>query len=222
MPLVYGGNNLYSQVDRSYMSFVQDKFNELVFALLRQISPRLGLKVIESDPDKLRLEADASIPARGIGRYIVLLSLLPFYSDLLVEPGDLSPLNGYDFYNHLGAIPLRLGLTLPGLWILLIYGKVTRCEFDKSSNTFLVEQKSYLVNQRSEGSLQEISALEISPVERPSWRLFGGDIFTHIQVSLLRNSGEPVSFIFIEHKSEIDSATQQVRNMLTEFLSLPS
>ncbi|MGD2181337.1 hypothetical protein [Lusitaniella coriacea] len=202
---------------------MQDKFNELVFALLRQISPRLGLQVAESDPNQLRLETDASIPARGIGRYIILLSLLLFSSDFLSESG-----------NPLGDIPFLLCLTLPGLWILLSYGKVTQCRFDKTNNTFLVEQESYLVNQKMEGNLQDIFGLEISPVEGTPWKLFGEDtfshiqaftlfgvnIFTRIQVNLLRHSGEPVSFIFIERKSEIESSTQRVCDLLTEFLDL--
>ena len=152
--------------------------------------------------------------------WIILLSLLPFHSDLLVEPGNPSFLNGYDWYNHLALIPLRLALTLPGLWIFLVYGKVTRCTFDKNKNIFVVEQKNYLFNERSEGNLQDISALEISQLEKPVSSWFGKDSFAYIEVKLLRDSREPVSFTFIERKSEIDSAIVRVRNLLSEFLNL--
>lgn len=204
------------------MSFAQESFNKLGMSLLRPFSLQIGLRVIDSDSNNLKLEADASMPSRGIGRWIILLSLLPFYSDFLVEPANMSPLNGYDFFNHLGAIPFRLCLTLPGLWILLYYGKVTRCVFDKENNTFSVENKSYISNQKVERNLEDISAIEVAQIEKPAWNLFGGSINTHIQVNLMRNSGETVSFIYIEQKSQVESSILKTRNMINEFLALPS
>ena len=179
------------------MSFGQENFKKLGMIILRSFAQQIGLRVIDSDSNNLKLEADATMPSRGIGRWIILLSLLPFHSDFLVEPGNISPLNGYDFFNHLGAIVFRLCLTLLGLWILLFYGKVTRCVFNKENKTFSVQNNSYISNQKVKGNLEEISEIEVTQIEKPAWNLFGGSI-NHIQVNLMRNSGETVSFIYIE------------------------
>lgn len=204
------------------MSFTQENFNKLGMSLLRSFAQQIGLRIIDSDSNNLKLEADATMPSRGIGRWIILLSLLPFYSDFIVEPGNMSPLNGYDFFNHLGAIPFRLCLTLPGLWILLFYGKVTRCVFDKENKTFSVENKSYISNQKVKGNLEDISAIEVTQIEKPAWNLFRGSINTHIQVNMMRNSGETVSFIYIEQKNRVESSILKTRNTITEFLGLSS
>ncbi|MCJ8278566.1 MAG: hypothetical protein MJK14_01085 [Rivularia sp. ALOHA_DT_140] len=107
------------------------------------------MKFNQSESNKLILKADASIPYCSIGGFLTVLSISPFYLPLFLEPDNMSRWNGYDFFNHLEAIPLRLCLTLPGLWILLFYGKVTRCVFDKENNTFLVENKTYVSNQKA-------------------------------------------------------------------------
>ncbi|MEO1760906.1 MAG: hypothetical protein AAFR83_02790 [Cyanobacteria bacterium J06629_18] len=69
----------------------------------------------QSDLNKLILEADASIPYRSIGMSLIVLSTSPFYLPLFLEPDNMSRWNGYDFFNHLEAIPFRLFFTLPGL-----------------------------------------------------------------------------------------------------------
>lgn len=204
------------------MSVRQEKFNALGMILLSPFSLHAGLRVTDSDSNKFKLEADASIPSRGIGRWMILLSLLPFYSDFLAEPTYTSIFNGYDFLNHLEFIPFRLCFFLPGLWILLFYGKVSICMFDKINNTFLVEQKSYISNQKAKGNLEEISAIEVAEIDKQAWNIFGGSIFTHIQVHLMINSEEAVSFIYIEQKSEVENSIIKTRNMITEFLALPS
>ncbi|MBV6626352.1 MAG: hypothetical protein KI793_26025 [Rivularia sp. (in: Bacteria)] len=154
--------------------------------------------------------------------FLIVLSTSPFYLPFLLEPDNMSRWNGYDFFNHLEAIPFRLCLALPGLWILLFYGKVSRCVFDKENNTFLVENKNYISNKKVEGNLEDISAIEVAQIEKPAWKLFGGSIFSHIQVKLLKHSGEEASFIYIEQKSELESSILKTRNMITEFLALPS
>ncbi len=78
----------------SFFETVEEKFSEFVLAILRQFSTHIGFQIAKSEPDKLVLKAVASLPSRSIGLYIVLISLLPFYSDLFVEPGNTSPSNG--------------------------------------------------------------------------------------------------------------------------------
>ncbi|MEL7242272.1 MAG: hypothetical protein AAGM40_07985 [Cyanobacteria bacterium J06573_2] len=46
---------------------------------------------------------------------LIVLSTSPFYLPLFLEPDNMSRWNGYDFFNHLEAIPFRLFFTLPGL-----------------------------------------------------------------------------------------------------------
>ncbi|MEL6459117.1 MAG: hypothetical protein AAFQ91_12790 [Cyanobacteria bacterium J06621_15] len=205
------------------MSFSKNKFSQSLIDFLNIIIPRFKrLKLNQSDLNKLILEADASIPYRSIGMSLIVLSTSPFYLPLFLEPDNMSRWNGYDFFNHLEAIPFRLFFTLPGLWILIFYEKVSKCVFDKENNTFSLESGSYISNQKVEGNLEDISAIEVAQIEKPTWNLFGGSIFTHIQVHLMRNSGETVSFIYIEQKSEVESSIIKTRNMITEFLALPS
>lgn len=204
----------------SFFETIEEKFSKSVLAVLRQFSTHIGLQIAKAEPDRLVLKAVASLPGRSIGLYIVLISLLPFYSDLLVEPGNTSPSNGYDFFNHIAAIPLRLCLTLPGLWIWLVHAKVVRCKLDKISNTLLVEHKSYLTKQTAQCLLEEIFDLEVTEVEKSIPHFLEGDRLTHIQVSFLRHSKEPISFTFIESSGGIDANIIQTYNRLSEFLSL--
>ena len=204
------------------MNSIQEKFNELQLAFLSRISLRIGLMKTNSEANILSLEADSSIPSRGIGLLIFLFSLLPFHSDFLEDPSSNSFLNGYDFYNHSEAIFIRLLIALPALYIFLIYGKVTRCTLDKNNNTFLIEQKNYLFRQKSEGNLQGISGLEISQAERSGGFRLGGGTFTYVEVNFLRDSAEKVSLTFIEQTSEIDNSIEKVHNMLSDFLDIPS
>ncbi|PSB46795.1 hypothetical protein [Chamaesiphon polymorphus] len=204
------------------MNLIQDKLNDLWILFIRQVSAQIGFRVTDTEPNKLILEADSSIPARGTGLWLILLILMPFYSDLLVDPNDPGIFNGYDFYNHSGSIPWRICLALPGLWVFFVYGKFTRCVFDKNNNTFVLTQKVKLLPQKTEGDLQGIAAIDIFPIEKPSWMIFGKETFTHIQVNLIQHSGEIVSFIFMERKSEIDNVVRKYRNMLCEFLNLPA
>lgn len=205
------------------MSFVQilkKKLSEIGITFLSKISPRIGLSIDETEPNKLILSADASLPGRGFSFYLVLFSLLPFHSDFLEDPNDFSILNGYDFYNHPGAIPLRLCILLPGLWIGLVREKVMRCVFDKNSNTFLIEQKSYLTNQKSKGNFKEITELRIFEVEKSKWFPFDEEELTDIQIDFLRQSEKPISVTFIEYKCAVDRVIAQTYDRLSKFLEL--
>jgi hypothetical protein len=202
------------------MSIIQEKFNDLSTSFMRLVSVQIGFRVNDSDPSKLILEADSSIPARGTGLWLILLSLLPFHSDFLEDPSTPGIFNGYDFYNHEWSIPLRFCIALPELWIFFVWGKFTKCVFDKNANTFSIKQRISWIEQKEEGNLQEISSIEILPVEKLAWLLFSKEPFTHFQVNLIKHSGEVVSFFFIERKSEVDSVIVKYRNVLCEFLNL--
>ena len=77
------------------------------------------------------------------------------------------------------------------------------------------------MSQKVEGNLSEISAIEVLPVEKPSWMFFQKETYTHIQVNLVKHSGEPVSFTFMGQRSNLDGTILKTRNILCEFLNLP-
>ncbi len=80
--------------------------------------------------------------------------------------------------------------------------------------------KSYLTKQIAQCLLEEISDLEVTEVEKSIPDFLEGDRLTHIQVSFLRHSKEPISFTFIESSGGIDATIIQTYNRLSEFLSL--
>jgi hypothetical protein len=203
------------------MNVIQEKLNKIGMFFLRLVSAKIGLIETDSDSNKLTVDSDLSMPARGTALWLILLLFLPFHSDFLEDPNSTSFFNGYDFYNHEWSIPLRILLASPGLWVFFGWGKFTKCVFDKNENTFTVKQRINWISQKTEGYLSEISAIEVFSVEKPSWMLFQKETYTHIQVNLVRNSGEPVSFTFMGQRSNLDNTILKTHNMLCEFLNLP-
>ncbi|WP_010471818.1 hypothetical protein [Acaryochloris sp. CCMEE 5410] len=192
-----------------------DQMGMFQAAFMRQVSTRVGLWVTEKDDQVLMLDADVSFPGRGIGLWILMLSLLPFFSNLFWADSS-----GYDFFNHQAFIPVRCLIAVLGFWLWLLQGKVLRCHFDKVQDQYVIEQNSYLRRQKVEGRLQDIARCEVIQVEKSGWFPIGKNIYSHIRVSIIQKSSETASFTFVERRSEIDRVIDTTYARLSEFLGL--